>query len=71
MTADLWDQRRVLGGLGAAGASLWMAPSADALGLPRRHVEIDVNLLTKIGEYSTYRAGMLLNSRPDGSFMNW
>ena len=27
--------------------------------------------LTKIGEYNTYRAGMLLNHRPDGSFTNW
>lgn len=24
-----------------------------------------------VGEYDTYRAGMLMNSRPDGSFMNW
>ncbi len=24
-----------------------------------------------VGEYTTYRAGMLLNRRPDGSFANW
>jgi len=34
-------------------------------------VEVDLSKLTKIGEYATYRAGMLLNHRPDGSFTNW
>jgi hypothetical protein len=24
-----------------------------------------------LGEYAAYRAGMLLNRRPDGSFTNW
>jgi len=38
---------------------------------PGLGVEVDLNLLTKIGEYDTYRAGMLLNHRPDGSFTNW
>ena len=28
-----WDRRRVLTGLGSVGASLWLPPSADALGL--------------------------------------
>ena len=27
--------------------------------------------LTMLGEYDTYRAGMLMNHRPDGSFTNW
>ena len=27
--------------------------------------------LTLLGEYDTYRAGMLLNHRPDGSYTNW
>jgi L-alanine-DL-glutamate epimerase-like enolase superfamily enzyme len=34
-------------------------------------VEVDVTKLAQIGEYNTYRAGMLINQRPDGSFMNW
>lgn len=34
-------------------------------------VQVDVSKLTRIGEYSTYRAGMLMNQRPDGSFTNW
>lgn len=38
---------------------------------PGLGVEVDVTKLTKIGQYSTYRAGMLLNHRPDGSFTNW
>ena len=38
---------------------------------PGLGVEVDVTKLTKIGEYNTYRAGMLMNQRPDGSFMNW
>jgi L-alanine-DL-glutamate epimerase-like enolase superfamily enzyme len=38
---------------------------------PGLGVEIDLNALTQIGEYDTYRAGMLMNQRPDGSFMNW
>jgi len=38
---------------------------------PGLGVEVDVSKLTKIGEYNTYRAGMLMNQRPDGSFMNW
>ena len=38
---------------------------------PGLGVEVDVDLLTKLGEYDTYRAGMLMNGRPDGSFMNW
>src|SRR6201996_4919738 len=38
---------------------------------PGLGVEVDVGKLTKIGEYATYRAGMLLNHRPDGSFTNW
>jgi hypothetical protein len=32
---------------------------------------IDVGRLTLLGEYDTYRAGSLLNRRPDGSFTNW
>jgi len=38
---------------------------------PGLGVEVDVSKLTKIGEYTTYRAGMMLNHRPDGSFTNW
>jgi hypothetical protein len=38
---------------------------------PGLGVEIDYDALTQIGEYDTYRAGMLMNQRPDGSFMNW
>ena len=38
---------------------------------PGLGVEVDVSKLKKIGEYNTYRAGMLLNHRPDGSFTNW
>jgi len=38
---------------------------------PGLGVEVDVSKLTLLGEYSTYRAGMLLNRRPDGSFTNW
>ena len=38
---------------------------------PGLGVEVDVSKLTRIGEYNTYRAGNLLNHRPDGSFTNW
>lgn len=38
---------------------------------PGLGVEVDVSQLTLLGEYDTYRAGMLLNRRPDGSFTNW
>jgi len=38
---------------------------------PGLGVDVDVSKLNKIGEYTTYRAGMLLNHRPDGSFTNW
>jgi len=38
---------------------------------PGLGVELDQTQLTLLGEYSTYRAGMLLNRRPDGSFTNW
>jgi L-alanine-DL-glutamate epimerase-like enolase superfamily enzyme len=38
---------------------------------PGLGVELDVEKLTLLGEYDTYRAGMLMNRRPDGSFMNW
>ena len=38
---------------------------------PGLGVEVDVSQLTKIGEYNTYRAGMLLNTRPDGSYTQW
>ena len=38
---------------------------------PGLGVEVDVSRLTKIGEYTTYRAGMLLNHRPDGSYTQW
>ena len=33
MTATHWNRRSVLTGLGSMGAGLWLAPSADALGL--------------------------------------
>lgn len=38
---------------------------------PGLGVEIDVDLLTPLAEYDEYRAGMLINHRPDGSFTNW
>ena len=38
---------------------------------PGLGVEVDTDLLTLIGEYDEYRAGMSMNSRPDGSFTNW
>jgi L-alanine-DL-glutamate epimerase-like enolase superfamily enzyme len=38
---------------------------------PGLGVEIDLDRLALLGEYDTYRAGMLMNQRPDGSFMNW
>ncbi len=38
---------------------------------PGLGVELDQGKLTLLGEYATYRAGMLLNRRPDGSFTNW
>lgn len=34
-------------------------------------VEVDPSKLTQLGHYNTYRAGMLLDVRPDGSFTNW
>ncbi|HEY7391509.1 MAG TPA: enolase C-terminal domain-like protein [Bryobacteraceae bacterium] len=38
---------------------------------PGLGVEVDRTRLTQIGRFDTYRAGMLLNQRPDGSFTNW
>ena len=38
---------------------------------PGLGVEVDFDNLTLLGEYDTFRAGMLMNRRPDGSFMNW
>jgi len=38
---------------------------------PGLGVEVDTSKLTLLGEYDTYRAGMLINHRPDGSFTNW
>jgi galactonate dehydratase len=38
---------------------------------PGLGVTVDTSRLTQIGNYDTYRAGMLLNQRPDGSFTNW
>ncbi len=38
---------------------------------PGLGVAVDVDRLTPLGEYDTFRAGMLMNRRPDGSFMNW
>lgn len=38
---------------------------------PGLGVELDVSKLTLLGEYDAYRAGMLLNHRPDGSYTNW
>ena len=38
---------------------------------PGLGVEVNLDRLTLLGEYDTYRAGMLMNQRPDGSFMNW
>jgi hypothetical protein len=34
-------------------------------------VELDMSKLTLLGEYAVHRAGMLMNHRPDGSFVNW
>ena len=38
---------------------------------PGLGVAVDTSRLTQIGNYTTYRAGMLMNQRPDGSFTNW
>lgn len=38
---------------------------------PGLGVEIDVSKLTKIAEYNTYKVGMPLNLRPDGSYTQW
>ena len=38
---------------------------------PGLGVEVDVGKLTKIAQYNVYRAGMLLNHRPDGSYTQW
>ena len=38
---------------------------------PGLGVEVDLGKLSLLGEYHEYRAGMLLNRRPDGSFTNW
>lgn len=38
---------------------------------PGLGVQVDDSKLTQIAEYKTYRAGMFLNQRPDGSFTNW
>ena len=38
---------------------------------PGLGVEVDRSKLMQIGRYDTYRAGMLMNQRPDGSFTNW
>ena len=38
---------------------------------PGLGVELDMSRLTLLDEYDTYRAGMLMNRRPDGSFVNW
>lgn len=51
----------MLTGPGAAGASALISPSAEAA-LPDDRVKV-------VHYYSS--AGMLINSRPDGSFMNW
>lgn len=38
---------------------------------PGLGVTVALDKLTQIGEYKEYRAGMLMNRRPDGSFTNW
>jgi galactonate dehydratase len=38
---------------------------------PGLGVGVDRSKLTQIGRYDTYRAGMLMNQRPDGSFTDW
>ena len=38
---------------------------------PGLGVELDMSKLTMLAEYDTYRAGMLLNHRPDGSYTQW
>ena len=38
---------------------------------PGLGVELDMSKLTQLGQYDTYRAGMLLNHRPDGSYTQW
>jgi hypothetical protein len=32
---------------------------------------VDLDQLTLIDEYDEYRMGMLMNRRPDGSYMQW
>jgi hypothetical protein len=85
MRGNLLDRRSVLTGLGAAGGrggqamvnqstNAAMIESETGLigvgegGEPRT---MDECASMPIGEYDTYLAGMLMNRRPDGSFMNW
>ena len=37
---NLWDRRSVLAGLGAMGTGLWVARSADALGLADDRIKV-------------------------------
>ena len=38
---------------------------------PDLKLTINFDALTQIAEYDEYRAGMLMNQRPDGTFTNW
>jgi len=38
---------------------------------PGLGVTVDLDELTLIAEYDEYRMGMLMNRRPDGSYMQW
>jgi hypothetical protein len=49
------DRRRVLTGIGEGGEPRTMPEYAGLL----------------FGQYDTCRAGMLMNTRPDGSIRNW
>jgi L-alanine-DL-glutamate epimerase-like enolase superfamily enzyme len=58
-------------GIGEGGEPTSMDECAWPNDRPGLGVELDVSKLTLLGEYDTYRAGMLLNHRPDGSYTNW
>jgi hypothetical protein len=45
---NLWDRRSVLTGLGAVGTSLWVLPSADALGLPDDRIKVIATSTTPV-----------------------
>jgi L-alanine-DL-glutamate epimerase-like enolase superfamily enzyme len=55
-----WDRRSVLTGLGSLGASVWLAPSADALGLADDKVKI-VRYFSNAGDSTGRRGQPMVN----------